>query len=46
MIHVFDMLHHPAALCRPGATLVTADRRYYSKARLEGRISPLADLDI
>ena len=43
--HVFDTLYHAAALCRPGATLVTADRRYYGKARLEGRISLLADLD-
>lgn len=44
--HVFDTLYHAAALCTPGATLITADRRYYGKARLEGRISLLADLQV
>lgn len=44
--HVFDTLYHAAALCTPDATLITADRRYYGKARLEGRIRLLADLEI
>ena len=44
--HVFDTLYHAVALCTPGATLITADRRYYGKARLEGRISLLADLQV
>jgi predicted nucleic acid-binding protein len=41
--HVFDTLYHAVALHTPGATLVTADRRYYDKARREGQIVLLAD---
>ena len=41
--HVFDTLYHAVALHTPGATLVTADRRYYDKARREGQIILLAD---
>lgn len=41
--HVFDTLYHAVALHTPGSTLVTADERYYSKARAEGRIALLAD---
>ena len=41
--HVFDTLYHAVALHTPGATLVTADRRYYAKARPEGQITLLAD---
>ena len=41
--HVFDTLYHAVALHTPGATLVTADRRYYEKARREGRIILLGD---
>ena len=41
--HVFDTLYHAVALHTPGATLVTADRRYYEKARREGQIILLGD---
>ena len=41
--HLFDTLYHATALHIPGAILVTADRRYYDKARPEGRIVLLAD---
>ncbi len=41
--HLFDTLYHAGALCVPGASLITADRRYYDKASGEGRIILLAD---
>lgn len=41
--HLFDTLYHAVALCVPGASLITADRRYYDKAGGEGRIILLAD---
>ena len=41
--HLFDTLYHAVALHTPGATLVTADKRYFSKARDVGRITLLAD---
>jgi len=41
--HLFDTLYHAVALDVPGASLVTADRRYYDKASSEGRIMLLAD---
>ena len=41
--HLFDTLYHAVALDVPGASLVTADRRYYDKAGGEGRIILLAD---
>jgi predicted nucleic acid-binding protein len=41
--HLFDTLYHAVALHTPGAVLVTADERYYNKARHEGQISLLAD---
>lgn len=41
--HLFDTLYHAVALHTPGAILITADRRYYDKARSEGRIVLLAD---
>lgn len=41
--HLFDTLYHAVALHTPGAVLVTADERYYNKARQEGQISLLAD---
>ncbi len=41
--HLFDTLYHAVALNTPGATLVTADKRYFSKAREVGRIALLAD---
>ncbi len=42
--HVFDTLYHAAALLTPGATLVTADRRYFSKVKVEGRIAMLHEI--
>lgn len=39
--HLFDTLYHAVALSEPGATLVTADRRYYRKARELGSIGLL-----
>jgi len=44
--HLFDTLYHALALHTPGATLITADRRYYDKARSSGRIALLADWDL
>lgn len=44
--HVFDTLYHAVALLVPGATLVTADRRYFDKAQSHGRIVLLSDLDL
>ena len=41
--HLFDTLYHAVALHVPGASLITADRRYYDKASGEGRIILLAD---
>jgi len=41
--HVFDTLYHAAALNVPNAVLITADERYYDKARSLGKIVPLAD---
>ena len=41
--HLFDTLYHAVALHVPGASLITADRRYYDKAGGEGRITLLAD---
>ena len=42
--HLFDTLYHAVALHTPGATLVTADKRYFRNARDAGRIVLLADL--
>ena len=42
--HLFDTLYHAVALQIPGATLVTADQRYYDKAKYEGQIILLQDL--
>ena len=41
--HVFDTLYHAVALHTPGAQLITADHRYFDKARSEGRMLLLAD---
>jgi predicted nucleic acid-binding protein len=42
--HLFDTLYHAVALEAPGAAvLVTADRRYFDKARHLGRIVWLPD---
>ena len=43
--HLFDTLYHAVALLVPGCTLVTADERYYRRARKLGAISLLADFD-
>lgn len=40
--HVFDTLYHAVALETPGAEFITADGRYFKKARSEGRIRLLA----
>lgn len=44
--HLFDTLYHAVALETPDATLVTADRRYYERARDEGAITLLRDLEL
>jgi predicted nucleic acid-binding protein len=44
--HVFDTLYHAVALHTPGAVLITADERYYNKARSEGQITLLADFSL
>lgn len=43
--HVFDTLYHAVSLQQHGATFVTADDRYYRKARRVGAIARLRDLD-
>lgn len=42
--HLFDTLYHAVALHEPDATLITADRRYYDKARSVGQITLLGDM--
>jgi predicted nucleic acid-binding protein len=44
--HLFDTLYHATALHVPGAVYVTADARYYAKARDLGQITLLANLDL
>ncbi|MDZ7750160.1 MAG: type II toxin-antitoxin system VapC family toxin [Gammaproteobacteria bacterium] len=44
--HLFDTLYHATALHEPGATLVTADERYYKKAKVIGRIVLLHRLEL
>ena len=43
---LFDTLYHALALATPGATLVTADSRYFDKARHLGQIAWLPDFRI
>ncbi len=43
--HLFDTLYHAVALDSPDCTLVTADERYYRKARGWGQIVRLAEYD-
>jgi predicted nucleic acid-binding protein len=38
---LFDTLYHAVALASPDCTLITADERYYRKAREAGAISLL-----
>lgn len=42
--HLFDTLYHAVALHYDDAILVTADLRYFGKAKYEGRIRLLNDL--
>ncbi len=44
--HLFDTLYHALALSVPGAVMVTADRRYFDKARAVGGIAWLADFTL
>lgn len=41
--HLFDTLYHALALETPSAVFVTADRRYFDKARHRGQIAWLPD---
>lgn len=41
--HLFDTLYHALALETPGTCFVTADRRYFDKARHLGQLVWLAD---
>ena len=41
--HLFDTLYHAVALEHDAATLVTADERYYSRAKRYGTITGLQD---
>lgn len=42
--HLFDTLYHAAAL-EENTTFITADRRYYDKAKLSGHIMMLEDFN-
>lgn len=44
--HLFDTLYHAVALHAPEATLVTADQRYFDKAKSIGRIALLGSLPL
>ncbi len=44
--HLFDTLYHAVALTQPDTTLVTADMRYFHKARQAGSIMLLRDLPL
>lgn len=44
--HLFDTLYHAAALLTPGCTLVTADERYFNKARAKGAVVLLRDFTL
>jgi len=41
--HLFDTLYHAVALETPGATLITADDKYFAAAASLGQIVKLAD---
>lgn len=43
--HVFDTLYHGVALVTPDTVLITADDAYFRKARVEGGIMRLADVE-
>ena len=44
--HLFDTLYHAVALEHEDATLVTADARYFAKARRCGRIADASRLEV
>ncbi|MDD5247859.1 MAG: type II toxin-antitoxin system VapC family toxin [Rhodocyclaceae bacterium] len=44
--HLFDTLYHAVALHTLGATLVTADRKYFDKAQAVGSIAYLSELSL
>ena len=44
--HLFDTLYHAVALRNPNTTLVTADRRYYNKAKGHGNIAWIGEYAI
>jgi predicted nucleic acid-binding protein len=44
--HIFNTLYHAVALQREGASLVTADERYYRSARRAGRVVLLQDFGV
>ena len=44
--HLFDTLYHAVALESAGAVLVTADRRFFKKARGRGRIVLLEEYGV
>ena len=44
--HLFDTLYHATALYVPGAVYVTADGRYFEKAKNFGQIAFLAELNL
>ncbi|MGB2680678.1 MAG: type II toxin-antitoxin system VapC family toxin [Candidatus Competibacter sp.] len=44
--HLFDTLYHAVALHTPESILVTADSRYFEKARALGQISLLSSLNV
>jgi predicted nucleic acid-binding protein len=44
--HLFDTLYHAVALSTDGARMVTADERYFRKARSKGAIVRLRDFAV
>lgn len=44
--HLFDTLYHAVALTCPNTTLVTADRRYFEKAKKAGHICFLGEATV
>jgi predicted nucleic acid-binding protein len=44
--HLFDTLYHAVALCEPDTLLVTADERYYLKAKHKGNIILLSEYNM
>jgi predicted nucleic acid-binding protein len=44
--HLFDTFYHAVALHEPDAMLVTADVRYYNKAKDQGRVILLENFSL